>query len=551
MCEAGLAGHLLKISKVVLSEEKNLLHVPLQYVLERLAAQALQPTELREFLRLAAPLHCESVTVGDRFEIGGPVPLTRIKTLVSMTTPRDFRAHGSCTLPPFVELDMSAEGFGCLFLPSISPQAPTMTGNVEGATVGGIGSGERVFPPQTGLTYSTWFCVDKFSDPRTDPHCVRLLTITRILNNPREDNVVCLSILLSARDKAIIVSTQETLLPHNIGEWEPEGSGDGSARIWCPDLLHEGQWHHLVVVLNRAVLKNSSFSLFLDGQHMHTQKLHYIAATPGGATANSNINATSSVSAILGTPPAWRRYSRLCWKQGVCHLLEDVLSPPTVAILFTLGPHYMGSLQAPQVKKPSDPLSPLLQEERVCFGLNAKAMSQLTLARIRKVYSRADNKAIAKQLGMSSHENATPIRILHNAAGHLAGAARSLGGVVVGYLGVRVFSPHPVSSMIDTVGGCNVLLGIIAMSQDVESLYAGVKALTCVVKSNKAAQAEMDRKRCYQTLAMFFKKKRNLLNSHILHLTFSLVGTVNSGQETSAIPNVTAFQVCFKHFKKF
>lgn len=133
-------------------------------------------------------------------------------------------------------------------------------------------------------------------------------------------------------------------------------------------------------------------------------------------------------------------------------------------------------------------------------------------------------------------------RILHNSAGHLAGPARALGGIVVGYLGVRVFSPHPVSTMMDTVGGCNVLLGIIAMAQDVESLYAGVKALTCVVRSNRAAQSEMDRKRSYQTLAMFFKKKRNLLNSHILHLTFSLVGTVNSGQETSAIPNITAFQ---------
>lgn len=51
----------------------------------------------------------------------------------------------------------------------------------------------------------------------------------------------------------------------DVGEWEPESGGDSSARIWCPDLLHEGQWHHLVVVLNRAVLKNSSFSLFLDG----------------------------------------------------------------------------------------------------------------------------------------------------------------------------------------------------------------------------------------------------------------------------------------------
>lgn len=215
MCEAALAGQLLKIGRHALSEEKNVLHVSLQYMLERLAAQALQPTELREFLRLGNPLCCESPNLIKHYKSGGPVPLTRIKTLVSMTTPRDFRAHGSCTLPPFVEMDMSAEGFGCLYLPSVAPQAPSIGSSLDGSVIGGIGSGDRVFPPQTGLTYSTWFCVDKFSDPRTDPHCVRLLTLIRTMNNPREDNLVCLTVLLSARDKAIIVSTQETLVPHS------------------------------------------------------------------------------------------------------------------------------------------------------------------------------------------------------------------------------------------------------------------------------------------------------------------------------------------------
>lgn len=83
------------------------------------------------------------------------------------------------------------------------------------------------------------------------------------------------------------------------------------------------------------------------------------------------------------------------------------------------------------------------------------------------------------------------------------------------------------------------------MAQDIESLYAGVKALVCVVRSNKVAQAEMDRRRGYQTLAMLLRTKKLLLNSHILHLVFSLVGTVDSGRETSAIPNRTAFQVSF------
>jgi multisubunit Na+/H+ antiporter MnhG subunit len=267
--------------------------------------------------------------------------------------------------------------------------------------------------------------------------------------------------------------------------------------------------------------------------------MHYISQNPGGGSANLTV--ASSVYGFIGTPPAWRRYSRLCWKQGPCHLFEEVLTPVVVSQMFHLGPHYMGSFLAPNLSTAET--MQLVSEEKVVFGLNAKAVSQLTLNKIRKVYSRTDNKSIAKQLGMSSHESATPIRILHNSAGHLAGSARSLGGVVIGYLGVRVFSPRPVATTIDTVGGCAVLLGLIAMAQDVESLYAGVKALVCVVRSNKVAQAEMDRKRGYQTLAMLLRRKRSLLNSHILHLAFSLVGTVDSGRESSAIPNRTAFQV--------
>jgi hypothetical protein len=41
---------------------------------------------------------------------------------------------------------------------------------------------------------------------------------------------------------------------------------------------------------------------------------------------------------------------------------------------------------------------------------------------------------------------------------------------------------------------------------------------------------------------MLFKKKRHLLNSHILHLTFSLVGTLDSGRECSVIPHKAAFE---------
>ena len=52
-----------------------------------------------------------------------------------------------------------------------------------------------------------------------------------------------------------------------------------------------------------------------------------------------------------------------------------------------------------------------------------------------------------------------------------------------------------------SVGRCNVLLGLVAMTTDVESLYASVKALVYVIKCNGQAQQEMEQLRGYQTLA--------------------------------------------------
>jgi len=65
-------------------------------------------------------------------------------------------------------------------------------------------------------------------------------------------------------------------------------------------------------------------------------------------------------------------------------------------------------------------------------------------------------------------------------------------------VGVRTFCPKPVAKIILNVGGTSTLLGLIAMATDVEGLYAAVKALVCVVHSNKAALREMERTKGYQ-----------------------------------------------------
>jgi len=76
-----------------------------------------------------------------------------------MTMSKSVGSHGGGTqtsshqpnagpAAPFVEFDMSAEGFGALFLPSLAPH--NISSGSEFGTSGllatGIGMGERVFP---------------------------------------------------------------------------------------------------------------------------------------------------------------------------------------------------------------------------------------------------------------------------------------------------------------------------------------------------------------------------------------------------------------------
>ena len=41
---------------------------------------------------------------------------------------------------------------------------------------------------------------------------------------------------------------------------------------------------------------------------------------------------------------------------------------------------------------------PYMGEEKVMFGVFAHAMSQMTIAKIRKIYNKVDSKSIAKQV---------------------------------------------------------------------------------------------------------------------------------------------------------
>nr|XP_054773448.1 WD repeat and FYVE domain-containing protein 3-like [Lytechinus pictus] len=599
MCEAGLPQRLLQIGSVALSNEGHPLHMPLQHMLERLASQALEPKDLRDFLRLGKPLNCyplegngdqdtseetsptksldsqmsttsispqtpstgnsnnhhQAVTAGSGATAQGhEVPLTRVKCLVSMTTPRDVRLATSSLTPAFVEFDMSAEGFGCLYLPSMAPQVSPaqsvvsvgMAGGGDGTISSGIGSGERLFPPQSGLSFCVWFCVDRYGTSETDMHPIRLITIVRSVGSG-DNHLACFSVGITAHDRNLVISTSEDPFPKPGSVDASEITANHASvgiKLWIPELAQEGLWHHLAVTFNKAVMRHCSATVYVDGVQLPIKKMPYIQVNPGGSTPNPA--GLTTVYAYVGTPPSLKAPSRLLWRLGPTHLFEETLQPVTVTALCQLGPTYVGSFQAPRQEELSqakvDLNAIVIPEDKIVFGLHAHALSVLTVSKIRKAFNKVDSKAVAKQLNLSGHDNATPIRILHNSAGHLTGPGRSFGAVLMGELGVRTFCPKPVARTLANIGGAAPLLGLIAMATDVEGLYAAVKALVCVIKNNSPAIEEMQRTHGYQILAYLLKKKKHLLNSHILHLTFSLVGTIDSGRESTVIPHHTAFE---------
>jgi len=77
---------------------------------------------------------------------------------------------------------------------------------------------------------------------------------------------------------AVVFLTDRTVIDIIVadgGDCDQTAVGDTTVRFWCPELTHEGQWHHLAAVVHKAsIMKNSSVSLFIDGNYVATQKVH-------------------------------------------------------------------------------------------------------------------------------------------------------------------------------------------------------------------------------------------------------------------------------------
>ncbi|XP_068022264.1 WD repeat- and FYVE domain-containing protein 4 [Melanerpes formicivorus] len=591
MCGAGLLSTIITSCQDAFLNENHPLHLPLTRVFEKLASQAIEPDVLRQFLWLGgSPLlsprprmknieaiSCEGsdsanadwnagaeedmvdnntdpqtvvpVSNSPWASKGSALALQTAMSLISMTSPRNFPLCNTSLAPSFVEFDMSMEGYGCVYLPTL---ATVMGPSAEQSVSGGIGMGNRMFPPSNGLTFSCWFLVSKFGSVHNS-HPLHFLTVVRHMSRT-EQEFVCFSVSFSPQDHSLVISTEEVeFQPLDI--MEPEGEVvnpspfPGQVHFVCGKLLLTGQWHHLTVTVAKEAKKNCIVSAYINGQMLGSAKMQYIQPLPGSCISMEP-SSFIDVYGYIATPRIWKQKSSLTWRLGPTYFFEEAISVKTIEVINKLGPQYCSNFQAVQLQGEDQySTTPLVAEEMISFGINAMSSSITTVQDIKSTYNEVDGRLIAKEIGINSRDSSTPVFLAKNIAGHLSGSLRTIGSVAVGQYGVRVFQSSPAATSLNFIGGPAILLGLIAMACDDHTMYAAVKVLNCILNSSPMSEKLMRHMNGYQLLAYLLKKKTQLLNNRILQLIFSLVGTAELGFESSVIKNYNAFQYILCNFE--
>ncbi|KAL1780563.1 WD repeat-and FYVE domain-containing protein 4 isoform X1 [Sigmodon hispidus] len=598
MCEAGMLRTLMTFCSRTLSTGGSVLNSLLIRIFEKLGSQAIEPDVLRQFLGLgirplqtaagkslhSSPGHEDNLGYsGEETEQGklresctdtadkpkdanpcsggsqdlgsswtsqdSTTALQMTLSLISMTSPRNLQPQRAALTPSFVEFDMSVEGYGCLFTPTLSTIMGTST---EHSISGGTGSGTpRPFPPPGGLTFSCWFLISRQASVM-EGHPLRFLTLVRHLART-EQPFVCFSVSLCMDDLSLVVSTEEKeFQPLDVMEPEDEAgpSAGRQLQVRCSQLLTCGQWYHLAVVVSKEMKRNCTVTTYLDGQSIGSAKMLYIQALPG-TFLSMDPSSFVDVYGYFGTPRIWKQKSSLIWRLGPAYLFEEDISMDILELIIKLGPRYCGNFQAVhlQGEELDGEATPLIAEDRVSFGLHVSSCSITSIMNIRNTYNEVDSRLIAKEMNISSRDNVTPVFLLRNCAGHLSGSLRTLGAVAVGQLGVRVFHSNPAASSLDYIGGPAILLGIISLATDDHTMYAAMKVLHLVLTSNAMCDYLMQHICGYQILAFLLRKKTSFLNHRIFQLILSVAGTAELGFRPSTVTNTHVFQHVLCNFE--
>ncbi|KAG5266359.1 hypothetical protein AALO_G00230130 [Alosa alosa] len=333
---------------------------------------------------------------------------------------------------------------------------------------------------------------------------------------------VCLAASIAAADGSLIISTdEEPYQDLDIMEPEVGTSLPSTVRFKCSQQLSPAQWHQLTLVLAKDIKRSCKVTAYLNSKVIGSAKMQYIKPFPGNLRAFR----------VNGRPN---------------FLFEEPLGPDAVETVYSQGTCYLGNYLAltPQdgSSREGQAVGRSVPEERISFGINPAVSYLTTVAQIRDDYNEVDCRLIAKEMGITSRDNTTPVLLCRNISQHLAGTSRAIGAAVVGRFGVRTFMPNSAARSFQYIGGPAVILSLIAMATDDSSLYAAVKVCVSVLSTNPCMEQEMRRMQGYKLLAFLLKMKAPLISSRTFQLVLSLTGTVELGSCSGLVYNLPAFQ---------
>ena len=415
--------------------------------------------------------------------------------------------------PPFIQFDLSLQGFSAIELPDIG----------------------RPFPPVSpggGYTFAAWIRVDRF-----DKNCHTTLF------GAYDDTQTCFVMAYLERDSRCFIL--QTYMGHAPGVIP-------SVRFKKAPRFEESKWYHIAIVHRRAKaigMGTSKASLFVDGEFTETMKAHYPSHPPVLDSSQESFASMSSstskhhILAFLGTPrnlaPRLGR-NVISSKLSVAsfHLFSEPLSDELIAVYHKLGPRYCGNFQdrlgsfqtyrtSAELHVHNEILHPGREERsEIVAAIRANASHLMPESKILLSFSPSsvmdddDRNAIdesqlirslsresAKTLHKYTRQHSTPIIInaavpsVNDALSQARGYGRLSGNPVV-------VVPQSLDDAIWRIGGCVAVgLKLVQSAQSLESMLRAVEILFEAVGGNWRNCEAMEQRNGFAVLAEVLRQK--------------------------------------------
>ncbi|KAF2274057.1 beach-domain-containing protein [Westerdykella ornata] len=297
---------------------KAALHVTgiLSNILPLLFERNYPPTEARLLRDIASVLIDYGITsLDDAYSI--------VRKAASLDAAADFLLHAirASRAPPFIQFDLSLDGFSAVELPDIGRPFPPIS-------------------PGSGYSFATWLRVDNY-----DPNCHTTIF------GAYDDTHTCFLMAYLEKDTRCFIL--QTYMGHAAGVTP-------SVRFKKAPRFEQGKWYHIALVHRRAKpigLGAHKASLYIDGEFTETVKAHYPSHPPvldGSQESFASLNSSGSshhqLFAFLGTPRdlsprLGRNILQSKLSLASFHLWSEPLSDELIAVYSRLGPRYHGNFQ--------------------------------------------------------------------------------------------------------------------------------------------------------------------------------------------------------------